>query len=155
MPRAVLGQISGNSRKKKELTPYVRGIIIGKREAGQTGALIARELNIPPSTVWDILNKKYDRDAGKTSKRSGRPLSYSEADKAAVFQVIKKNPFLTYAAINVETGLTLSRATYRRLLSAKKIGLRQLDREKKTSIKRNTCCSMSRLGRKAKELGVD
>jgi hypothetical protein len=47
MPRTVLGQISDNKRRRRELTPYLRGLIIGKHEAGNLGALIARELNIP------------------------------------------------------------------------------------------------------------
>jgi transposase len=152
MPRTVLGQISGNKRRRRELTPYLRGLIIEKHEAGDSGALIARELKIPPSTISDTLREKGNRNSGKTPKQTGRPLSYSEADKAAVFRVIKENPFMTSAQINVKTGLTLSRGTYRRLL--KKVGLRQLDREKKTSIKGNTCCSTPGLGRNAKELGV-
>jgi hypothetical protein len=96
MPRTVLGQISGNKRRRRELTSYLHGLIIRKHKAGDLGALIARELNIPSYTISNTLREKGNRDSGKTPKRIRRPLSYSEANKVAIFQVIKENLFITY-----------------------------------------------------------
>jgi len=55
MPRAPLGQISGNITKRKGLNPYKRGLIIGKHESGINPTQISQNLQIPRSTIIDTL----------------------------------------------------------------------------------------------------
>jgi hypothetical protein len=47
MPRRPLAQIDGNSIKRKELSPYVRGIITGKHQNGVKTSHISQQLQIP------------------------------------------------------------------------------------------------------------
>ena len=55
MPRAPPGQISGNITKRKELSPYKHGLIIGKHESRINLTQISQNLQIPRSTIIDTL----------------------------------------------------------------------------------------------------
>jgi IS30 family transposase len=107
MPRLPLAQISGNITKRKELTPYTRGLIIGKHEAGVPISQISHTLGIPSSTVFETIQQNSKRDNGESSPRSGRPKSYTERDKRHIIQLIKRDPFITYPVIRERTGLNV------------------------------------------------
>ena len=51
MSRQVLGEISGNRRKGRELSAGIRGEIVGTRKSGLSLIDIAEEYNINLSTV--------------------------------------------------------------------------------------------------------
>ena len=57
MPRRALAPISGNIPRRKELTSYKRGVVLGFAEAGVIPPKIATELNLPESTVQETLSK--------------------------------------------------------------------------------------------------
>jgi transposase len=116
MPRRPLAQISGNTTKGKELTPYSRGLIIGEYNCGVKPSQISRNLQIPRSTVIDTIQQKSKRDDGKSSPRPGRPKSYTERDKRHIIQLIKRDPFITYQAIRERTGLNVSSTTFLTIL---------------------------------------
>jgi DNA-directed RNA polymerase specialized sigma24 family protein len=50
-PRRPLGEINGNSRRGKDLTPVQRALLEGARRVGASWADIAKEFDIPQSTV--------------------------------------------------------------------------------------------------------
>jgi hypothetical protein len=56
-----LGAISGNRFKNCELSPFQRGIIIGKHSTGLTAFKIAKELKLDPALL-DILSQKTQND---------------------------------------------------------------------------------------------
>jgi hypothetical protein len=66
MPRRPLAQISGNTSTTKELSPYSRGLIIGKYEAGVSLSQISESLAIPSSTVFDTIQQNSKRNNGKS-----------------------------------------------------------------------------------------
>ncbi|RFU26796.1 hypothetical protein B7463_g9544, partial [Scytalidium lignicola] len=80
-PRRVLSEINGNIIPYKDLSPYMRGKIMGKVEEGKSPAQIAKDLNIPDSTIRDTIFKDKLRNDGKSILRPGRPDKYSERFK--------------------------------------------------------------------------
>ena len=111
MPRTPLREINGNSTKRKELSPYLRGQIIGKAISGISKHQISQELQIPRSTVICTIQRENALLEGKSSPQSGRPKSYTERDMRHILTIIKRNPFVTYREIRERTGLELSSAT--------------------------------------------
>ena len=116
MPRRPLGQISGNSIKGKELSPYMRGLITGKHESGIKPSHISQDLQIPRSTIVDTIQQNSTRNEGKSNPRPGRPKSYSERDERHILLLIKRDPFITYQSIRERTGLNLSSRTFLTIL---------------------------------------
>jgi hypothetical protein len=81
MPRVPLSSIGGNSRRGKELTPYIRGKIDGKHKSGYRPAEIARDLHISENTVrstLDLSSKCYNREF---LSRSEHPSLVSRRDE--------------------------------------------------------------------------
>jgi transposase len=116
MPRRPLAQISGNITTNNELSPYLRGLIIGKYDAGVTITQISQILEIPSSTVFNTIQRNSKRNDGKSSSRSGRPKSYTERDKRHIIQLIKRDPFINYQDIRERTGLNISSTTFLTIL---------------------------------------
>ena len=56
MPRRALAPISGNIPRRKELTRYERGVVVGFA-GGVKASQIATELSLPKSTVQETLSK--------------------------------------------------------------------------------------------------
>ena len=71
-PRRPLGPINGNKIKKKELTLYKRGQIVGAAIAGVDPPTIATILKTPESTVQSTLLYNQHRLNGETAERTGR-----------------------------------------------------------------------------------
>jgi transposase len=116
MPRAPLVQIDPNSRIRKELTPYIRGQIIGRHHSGISKSQISRDLQIPRTTVIETIQRESQLIDGKTTPRSGRPKSYTERDSRHILTIIKADPFVTYSTIRERTGLEVSRFTFLRII---------------------------------------
>ena len=57
MPRRARAPISGNIPRRKELTRYKRGVVIGFAGAGVTASQIVTELSLLKSTVLETLPK--------------------------------------------------------------------------------------------------
>ena len=77
-PRRPLGELSSNIVPNSDLSLYIRGKIIAKAEEGKRVAHIARELNIPDSTVRDTIKLDPLRNEGYSRHRPGRPDKYSD-----------------------------------------------------------------------------
>ena len=72
-PRRPLGPISGNKIKKKELTPYKRGQIVGAAIAGADPSTTATSFETPESTVRSTLRHDLYRLNGETVQRTSQP----------------------------------------------------------------------------------
>ncbi|KAJ9196306.1 hypothetical protein DTO164E3_6362 [Paecilomyces variotii] len=111
MPRRPLGQIDPNGRRGNELSPYTRGIIMGRVFDKVTPTKIGRDLQIARATIVSTIEKDPERDNGESLLRPGRPEALSPRDKRRVFIEIKRDPFITYDAIRANTGLNYSNTT--------------------------------------------
>lgn len=69
-PRRPLRAVSGNIVKRKELTPFLRGKILGWHEVGESVYTISQALGILRRTVRDTIDKKDIHSEGKLKERS-------------------------------------------------------------------------------------
>ena len=116
MPRTPLKSISSNITHRKELTPYTRGIIVGKSEEGATPTQIERDLNVPRTTIIDTLNHNSKRNNGAIKPRPGRPKTYTERQERIILKTARADPKLTYQELKIATGVTISHRTIYRIL---------------------------------------
>src|SRR5215475_2163609 len=94
--RPPLAPISGNKIGKKELSPYLRGIIIGRSDAGQKYSQIADALNIPRSTVIDTVDKRLTRTSSESLQRSRHPRKLTIREECYILHAIRQTPKITY-----------------------------------------------------------
>jgi transposase len=116
MPRVPLGQIDPNNQKRKELSPYTRGLISGYLRCGIKPSKISAELQIPYSTIIFTRDQNDQRNNGNSLTRSGRPKILSERDKNHLFRVIRANPFISYNELREQTSITVSNDTLLRTI---------------------------------------
>ena len=116
MPRPPLTNISGNSRRGKELTPDVRGFIAGLRVAGFKAAEIRKKFRVPESTTKSTINKVLERINNESLSRPGRPPSISDREKRRIVRFVRLDPKITYRNLRKALTLTVSDDTIYRLL---------------------------------------
>jgi transposase len=115
-PRTPLAEIDGNKTARVEHSPYVRGQIIGLRDAGLKWSDIERKLHVPISTCYDIYSRKDLTSDGRSAPRSGRPRLWSKRDERKVVRIARLKLFLTYTQLKFEASVTFSHSTIRRIL---------------------------------------
>lgn len=116
MPRTPLGPISGNRTYKQELTPAKRGQIVGRFLEGATATSIARDENLPRSTVRSTLQSTPLRKNQESNPRSGRPARITKREERAILRAIQAEPDITYKTLKRDLGLTYSRSTIYRCI---------------------------------------
>ena len=116
MPRIPLASISENRRRGPELTPYKRGEIIGKYNAGVTRQNIDHILETPKSTIDYTIDQVSKRPHGESRPRIGRPPKLSDRDKRYLIRVTRMDPRITYARLKLQCGLDCSTDTIYRVL---------------------------------------
>ena len=120
-PRRPLGVIDGNIKKRKELTPYKRGQIVGARKTGAQIAAIINELDVTESTAKYTLRHASQRTEGASKPRAGAPKRYTERDEQNILRFVRKPPKTKYAEIKRHCGLAISLSTIKRVLRANNI----------------------------------
>ncbi|KAG9232875.1 hypothetical protein BJ875DRAFT_544203 [Amylocarpus encephaloides] len=91
-----LRAISGNQLPGCELSPYIRGQVIGQRECGQSPTEIARGINLSVSSVKYTLAQAPLRHEGKSIPRAPRKKSYTDTDERHLLRHVRANPKDTY-----------------------------------------------------------
>jgi len=114
--RTPLGSISGNHRKGKELTPYMRGQIAGQAFKGAKPAAIAIDLNVPRKTVKYTLQQDELRDDGHSLPQTPRGKSYTNAQERLCVRHVRLHPKDTYQEVIDACGLTCKRSTVKKIL---------------------------------------
>ena len=114
--RRPLGPISGNTIKKKELTPYKRGQIVDASIAGLNNPTIATTLKTPESTVRTTLRYDLHRLNGETVQRTGRRRTWNVYHVRRLVRLVRTQPKLTYEKVRKELGWTYSDSTLKRML---------------------------------------
>jgi hypothetical protein len=87
------------AQKRKELAPYMRGLIVGATASGQSGTRIAEHLNIPRSAVNDTLHLAFAHNDGQSRVRSGRLKAYTDRDLGKLLRHVQLHPTETYEQI--------------------------------------------------------
>jgi len=115
-PRRPLGVIDGNIKKRKELTPYKRGMIVGARKLSAKIPQIAEGLKVPESTVKTTLYSDLVCNDGVSRPRSGAPKRYTDQDERVILQFVRNNPKTKYAEIKRQCQLDISHSMIKRIL---------------------------------------
>ena len=77
MPRAPLGSIDPNLLNGKELSPYQRGILVGRISKDTTTADIQKEFSLPESTIWITIMRTSNQCNDASNPQSGCPKACS------------------------------------------------------------------------------
>jgi hypothetical protein len=90
--QASMAPISANLPKRKELTPYERGQIIGATKCSVDPSKISEDLNVPKSTVRSTLLRVPLRKHVASRPRSGRPKTYMDCEERLLLRVVRQFP---------------------------------------------------------------
>jgi len=91
MPCESLSSIDSNIQRRKESTPYERGIIIGKHSTGCGPTKIATDLQIPRTVAQITLKQEPAHRQDKSIPHVDCPKSYSARDKRKILLIIKQD----------------------------------------------------------------
>jgi len=100
----------------KELTPHLRGRILGMKESGKTDRQIAEAVHLKVSTVKPTLRCLILQPEGISQPRSGRPHITDARTNRRLLFIVKRNPDATYPKIREDLGVKLSDSTIYRIL---------------------------------------
>jgi len=114
--RKALRDLSVNRVCNSPLSPYVRGIIIGRKLEGASNTAIAKALGLPKSTVDSTITLAPLREEGHSQPRSGRPPIYTDRDYRSLLRCIRLFPKYTYQQVRDSCGVDFSDGTIRRHL---------------------------------------
>jgi hypothetical protein len=112
--RTPLRSISGNRPKGSEISPYIRGQVIGKASEGADPTSIAKDLKLTRSTVNYTLQQDELRNDGHSLPRKPRKKSYTDADERRILRHVRLNPKDTYQQVIDQLELGCRRETLRR-----------------------------------------
>ena len=117
MTRRPLGPIAPNIIRRKKLTSFQRGILVGQAAAGSSTATIRKLFSLPESTIRTTLsNAEYQPD-GKTRPRSGQPKATDERDERNLLRLARLDLKQTYADLITRSGVTCGKKTVYRIFS--------------------------------------
>ena len=116
MPRTPLGPITPNIIRRRELSPFTRGIITGQRSIGASYGAIARGLNLLKSTVQDSLSIVNRETHGVSKSRFGRLKSTIVRNKRIILRLARFDLKQTYTQLISTTGLFISHSIIYRIL---------------------------------------
>jgi transposase len=136
MERSFGTVISGNRRRKAELSPEQRTAIISKHESGHTPTKLACEFDCARSTIYDTLERFKQHNTVKSLPRSGRPMKISPRAARQIYQLARRNPNWSYLALRSQLPNPPCKSTIRSILI--KYGLRKRRTRKRIPLKVNS-----------------
>ena len=108
--------ISGNRRRKEELSPEDRAEILAAVSSGKSQQSVARDFNASPSSITYTINHWNTHHTLKSQARKGHPQVLTPSNKRKALITVKRNPSLTWNEVPAESGLSVSVSTLRRSL---------------------------------------
>jgi transposase len=130
--RTPLRTINTNRSRGKELSPYVRGKIVGMAEKGGSVSEIQARFQVSRQAVRGSISKDPQRPEGESALRSGRPRIYTIRDERMMLRNLRLYPKSTFEERRRETGLEMSNTTIKRL--AQKSGLQHWRAKKRPEL---------------------
>ena len=115
--RTPLGLISGNREPDQQLSPYMRGKIIGLSIKGATPTEIALGCQLDRSTVRYTIQQDPLRFEGQSIAKAFRKRAYTEADERLLIRHVRLYPKQTYTQVKEACGLSCHKDTIRMLLA--------------------------------------
>ena len=116
--RAPLTPISGNKTPRKELNILTKGEILGQAKLGATLTEISRNLNVPRSTVYGVLDRLHTTPSGVSKSRSGRPPVITPRAARTLVRTVRAEPKITWRKLKQDTGIDLDSRTLKHTLEA-------------------------------------
>lgn len=109
-------------RKSKNTSFDKRQLVVYHHAIGKSGDKIAHLLNMPRSTVYDIIKRFQKEDRIDFKKPPGRPYKLSEQDKRFIGRSVAKNPKISAPKIATELNsrckVKVSSQTIRRVIKS-------------------------------------
>jgi transposase len=112
-------EISGNRRPKAEISPETRSAILYSLEKGVSPSKIACDHHVSRSSIYYTKIRSQNYARVKSKPRSGRLQKFNDRTRRYIFQLARKYPQWTYAALGANIpgmDIRISRSTIRRLL---------------------------------------
>ncbi len=106
-----LTPISGNSSCRKELTPYERGLIVGRSFRGASTAEIQKEFLVPESTIRSTISQAPLLNHSVSKPRSGRSKCCSLCEQWHIIHTAQVKPKIIYQELIKLTGVNCSKLT--------------------------------------------
>jgi len=109
--------ISGNRQRNQEINPVSRLAIISAVNAGQRKSVVARQFEVPRSTVQGILNRYNSTQSVYSKPRSGRPKVLTPRGVRTVVRTAKSDFCGTRKQLELDLAFQVSPSTLRRTLN--------------------------------------
>jgi hypothetical protein len=119
--RTPLRTINSNRTRGKDITPYMRGKIIGAANNGASPTEIQVQFRVSRGAVRGSIAQDTTRLEGESAPRSGCPSVYTVQDERIMLRHLRLYPKSTFDKHRHNTGLEMSNSTIKRL--AQKNGL--------------------------------
>jgi hypothetical protein len=113
--RTPLRAIDGNGTRGKDITPYMRGKIIGAANNGASPAKIQARYRVSRGAVRGSIAQDFTRPEGESRPRSGCSPTYTDRDKRLMLRNLRLFPKSTFNDRRLESGVKISNSTIKRL----------------------------------------
>ena len=120
-PRTPLAAIDHNLNRRKEHSSTKRAGIVAAAAFGGSISEIATHFDVPPTTVKGILKRAPLQPDFASHARCGRPKSYTPYDERQILRIVRREPKITYAQLRRQSGIAISKSTFRRILQSRGI----------------------------------
>jgi hypothetical protein len=131
--RTPLRAIDGNRKGRgPDLTPYLRGKIVGQANAGDSPAEIQALLGVSRGAVRGSIAQDHARPEGHSAPRSGCPPTYTDRDERIMLRHLRLHPKSTFEQRRQDCSTKMSNNTIKRL--ARKHGLQHWRAKKRPEL---------------------
>lgn len=109
--------ISGNRQRNQEISPVSRAAIISAVVAGQKKSAVARQFQLPRSTIQSLIDRYNSTQSVYSQPRSGRPKVVTPRGIRSIVRTVKQDFRGTRKQLELQLPLEVSPTTLRRTLN--------------------------------------
>ena len=117
MPRRPLGPITPNIIRRKELTPYMRGFILGQLTTNVKQADVTKALNLSQAIVRTTLLRANTHINGESVERSNKLKVTDDQDERIILRLTRINLKQTYYELIQRSGVKYNKSIIYRILA--------------------------------------